>query len=413
MPGPLDGIRVLDLTTVLLGPYCTQTLGDMGADIIKIEPPQGDSTRFIGPTKSKGMGGTFLNLSRNKKSCVIDLKHEDALSLLERLLPSMDVLVFNMRPAAMERLGITYDWVRSINSKIIYCGALGYGETGPYAGNPAFDDIIQAASGMAAYQQISREMPEYCAAAIADKVTGMATANAILGALFYRMKSGRGQIVNVPMFETMVGFTLVEHMTGMAFDPPLGPPIYSRVVSPNRRPYETKDGYIAVLPYNDAQWSRFFKLIGRPEMIHDSRYVDMASRTDNIDSLYAIVVDAIRLKTSKEWIFQLKENDIPAMELMQPGDYLSDAHLVETGFFHIAEHESEGRIRMSSPMAKYSETETDIRSLAPRLGQHTIEVLEEMGLCNSEIDELRQKSIVMAEQDIAKLEVNDNKISKL
>ena len=411
MPGPLDGVRILDLTTVLLGPYCTQTLGDMGADIIKIEPPQGDSTRFVGPAKSKGMGGTFLNISRNKKSCVIDLKRKESLSLLERLLPTMDVLIYNMRPAAMERLGITYDWAKTINPKIIYCGALGYGETGPYAGRPAFDDIIQAASGMAAYQQISGGKSEYCASAIADKVTGMATANAILGALFYRMKSGRGQIVNVPMFETMVGFTLVEHMTGMAFDPPLGLPIYSRVVSPNRHPYETMDGYIAVLPYNDAQWSRFFNLIGRPEMIHDSRYVDMASRTENIDSLYAIVVDAIRLKTSEEWISSLKESDIPAMELMQPDDYLSDTHLCETGFFHIAEHESEGRIRMTSPVASYSEAKTDIRSLAPRLGQHTIEILEEAGLGHAEINELRRMNVVMAEQDFVRPDIEKNEAS--
>lgn len=411
MPGPLDGIRILDLTTVLLGPYCTQTLGDMGADIIKIEPPQGDSTRFIGPTKSKGMGGTFLNISRNKKSCVIDLKRKEALSLLERLLPTMDVLIYNMRPAAMERLGITYDWVRSINPKIIYCGALGYGETGPYAGRPAFDDIIQAASGMTAYQQISGGKPEYSASAVADKVTGMATANAILGALVYRMNSGRGQIVNVSMFETMVGFTLVEHMTGMAFDPPLGSPIYSRVVSPNRRPYETLDGYIAVLPYNDAQWSRFFGLIGQPEMSQDPRYVDMAARTENIDSLYAIVIESIRLKTSRDWIGLLEDSDIPAMELMQPDDYLSDPHLCETGFFHIAEHDSEGRIRMTSPIASYSESEMDIRSLAPRLGQHTIEILKEAGIGDTEISKLRRLNVVMAEQDFVRPDLEKSEAS--
>lgn len=411
MAGPLDGIRILDLTTVLLGPYCTQTLGDMGADIFKIEPPQGDSTRFLGPTRSKGMGGTFLNISRNKKSCVIDLKRKEALSLLERLLPTMDVLVYNMRPAAMERLGITYDWARSINPKIIYCGALGYGETGPYAGRPAFDDIIQAASGMTAYQQISGGKPAYCATAVADKITGMATANAILGALIYRMNSGLGQIVNVPMFETMVGFMLAEHMTGMAFDPPLGPPIYSRVVSPNRRPYETLDGYIAVLPYNDGQWARFFNLIGRPKMSHDPRYVDMAARTENVDSLYAIVIKSISEKTSREWIALLEDSDIPAMELMQPEDYLSDPHLCKTKFFHVAEHESEGRIRMTSPLASYSETAMEIRSLAPRLGQHTIEILEEAGLGHAEINELRRMNVVMAEQDFVRPDIEKNEAS--
>lgn len=403
MTGPLDTIRVLDLTTVFLGPYCTQMLGDMGADIIKLEPPGGDSTRYLGPTRHVGMAGTFLNISRNKRSCVLDLKKKEARSVLERILPSMDVLIYNMRPAAMERLGLTYEWAKDINPKIIYCGTVGFGEGGPYTGAPAFDDTIQAASGMAAYQQLGTGKAGYCATAVADKVTGLVAANAILGALYHRAMTGFGQKVDVPMFETMVGFMLAEHMTGMAFEPSLSEPVYSRVVSPDRRPYETLDGHIAVLPYNDLQWSRFFVLIGRAELSKDERYVDMAARTRNIDSLYAIVADAIRTKSSDEWLGLLKDNDIPSVAVMQPRDYLSDPHLRATHFFRESEHDSEGAIRMTAPTIRYSNSPLDIRNLAPRLGQHTVEVLARAGFDEDEIGVLRRRRVAYSEEDITGL----------
>ncbi len=400
MTGPLADVRILDLTTVLLGPYATHTLGDLGARITKVEPPEGDSTRYLGPTRSHGMGGIFLNIGRNKRSCVIDLKKPGAIDVLARLAREADVLLYNMRPAAMARLGLSYEWASAINPSIIYCGAVGFGEGGPYAGRPAFDDIIQAATGIAAYQERLSGKPAYFATAVADKVCGIFVANAITAALYSRVKTGEGQRIEVPMFETMAGFMLAEHIMGSAFEPPLGTPYYSRILSPNRRPYQTLDGYIAVLPYNDRQWSRFFDVVGHPQLASDPRFATMASRTSNVDELYAVIVGALLTKTSKEWLTLLEEREIPSVAVRTPEDVLSDPHLEATGFFEIAEHESEGKIRMMRASASFDGTPTGTRSLAPRLGQHTIEVLQEVGISAEEVDALRERAVVFDEQDI-------------
>ena len=388
--GALHGVRVLDLTTVFLGPYCTQLLGDMGADVIKIEPPGGDTTRFLGPARSRGMSGTFLNVNRNKRSCVLDLKAPAAIGVLARMLPGCDVLVHNMRPAAAARLGITYEWAAAINPGIVFCGAFGFGEGGRYAGQPAFDDSIQAISGIAAYQGLLSGQPGYCGTVVADKVTGMMAANAIVSALFARERTGNGQSVEVPMFETMVSFALAEHMTGAAFEPPLGPPVYPRVVSRYRRPYATADGHLSVVPYNDKQWRQFFRLVGREDLIEDPRFADMAARTANIDALYEILARALETRTTAEWRTLLTENDIPNVPITEPGALLDDPHLADVGFFRTAPHGSEGEIRMTAPPVSFSRTPADIRRLAPRLGEHTAEVLAEFGLSAEEIDALRE-----------------------
>lgn len=402
MTGPLSDVRILDLTTVLLGPYATHLLGDLGAHITKVEPPEGDSTRYIGPTRSRGMGGIFLNIGRNKRSCVIDLKKPGAIDVLARLVRDVDVLLYNMRPAAMARLGLSYEWASAINPTIIYCGAVGFGEGGPYAGRPAFDDIIQAATGIAAYQERLSGKPAYFATAVADKVCGLFVANALTAALYSRTKTGVGQKVEVPMFETMTGFMLAEHIMGSAFEPPIGPPYYPRILSPNRRPYQTRDGYIAVLPYNDRQWTRFFDAIGHPQLAADPRFATMASRTNNVDELYAIIVEALHTKTSQEWLALLEEHEIPSVSVRTPEEVLSDPHLEATGFFEIAEHESEGAIRMMKSSASFGRTPTATRSLAPRLGQHTVEVLREVDIPADEIEAFRQQGVVFDEQDIRK-----------
>lgn len=400
MVGPLSDVRILDLTTVLLGPYATYVLGDLGAHITKIEPPEGDSTRHIGPARSPGMGGIFLNIGRNKRSCVIDLKKPGATEVLGRLVRDADVLLYNMRPAAMERLGLSYEWASNINPAIIYCGAVGFGEGGPYAGRPAFDDIIQAATGIAAYQERLSGKPAYFATAVADKVCGLFVANALTAALYSRTRTGMGQKVDVPMFETMTGFVLAEHIMGSIFEPPIGPPYYPRILSPNRRPYQTKDGYIAVLPYNDRQWARFFDAIGHPRFGADPRFATMASRTSNIDELYAIIVDALQTKTSREWLALLEEQEIPSVPVQTPEALLSDPHLAATGFFEIAEHESEGTIRMMKAPTRFGGSPTVNRSMAPRLGQHTVEVLREAGLDSDAIVTLRRQGVVFDEHDI-------------
>jgi len=389
MPGPLDGIRVLDLTSVFLGPYCTQLLGDMGADIIKIEAPAGDSTRYLGPARNRGMSGTFLNVNRNKRSCVLDLKAAGAMDVLARMVEKSDVVVHNMRPQAAARLGLTYDWLKSSRADIVFCGAFGYGEQGRYAGRPAFDDIIQASSGIAAYQGLLSGEPGYCGTVVADKVTGMAAANAILGALFVRERTGVGQEVQVPMFETMVSFVLAEHMVGAAFEPPLSPPVYRRVVSQNRRPYRTQDGFLTVVPYTDRQWRGFFIAAERPELAEDPRFAGMAARTENIDTLYELLADLVLERPTQDWMDRLEAADVPHVEVRSPEQLLSDPHLADVGFYRHAHHPTEGDIRMTMPPASYSETAQDIRRLAPGLGEHTAEILGEFGFDDHEIDRLR------------------------
>jgi crotonobetainyl-CoA:carnitine CoA-transferase CaiB-like acyl-CoA transferase len=399
--GPLAGVRVLDLTTVFLGPYCTQFLGDLGAAIVKVESPAGDSTRSLGPGRNPRMSGTFLGVNRNKRSCVIDLKAQGATDVMKRLVANSDVLIYNLRPAAMRRLGFSYEWASEANPSIIYCGAYGYGEDGPYAGRPAFDDSIQAISGIAAYQGMLAGEPMYCATVVADKVTGLVAANAVMAALFERQVSGKGQRIDVPMFETMAGFVLAEHLFGATFDPPLSEPVYGRVVSGNRRPYRTLDGHLAVVPYNDKQWKRFFALIGRNELAHDSRFADMAARTRHIDSLYAIVASEIATRTSAQWLSLLEENDIPAVPVTQPSGLLTDPHLEKVGHYRMDEHPSEGRIRTVMPSVAFSRTPSTVRQLAPRLGEHTIEILTEIGYSNEEIEALRADAAVYAEADVA------------
>jgi len=320
---PLKGIKIIDASSILLVLYCTRLLADMGAEVIKIETLEGDNTRYIGPGVNKGMGAVFLNINRNKKSICIDLKTQDGQLIIKKLIKSADVFVSNIRKAALKRIGLTHSEFKKINPKIITANAVGFSSKGPYAGLPAFDDTIQAVSGMAAYQKAYSSQPSYTAGATADKVTGLMLGMQIVAALFQRGKDEEGVELELPMMETMVDFSLVEHLYGYNFIPPKAPPIYPRQSSPNRRPYKTLDGYIAVLPYSDDQWLRFFKLINEEHVLQDSRFSSLKSRNENIDQLYSILSDALEKEDTNYWIINLKKSDIPAMKVNFP-EYIFD-----------------------------------------------------------------------------------------
>ena len=388
MSGPLEGVRVIDLTTVLLGPFATQILGDMGADVIKVESPGGDPMRGLGPKRSDGMGAVFLNSNRNKRSLVLDLKAEKGHAAMLKLVATADVFFHNMRPRGVRSLGLAYEDLCAVNPRLIYCGAYGYKETGPYGHKPAYDDMIQAASGLAMLQGAIGEQPSYVANAVCDKIVGMAAASAVSMALFHREKTGVGQNIEVPMFETMVNFLLPEHWMGMTFEPPLGKAGYQRALSKGRRPYKTKDGYVAALPYSDRQWEAFFRLVGREELLEDPRFSTLSERVVHIEELYGELAKIIATRTTGEWIEALDEAHIPVMVVNTLDDLAEDPHLVATGFWHMMEHPSEGSLRMPGIPTDFSETPGDVRQPPPQLGEHTAEILKDAGLTDAEIEDL-------------------------
>jgi crotonobetainyl-CoA:carnitine CoA-transferase CaiB-like acyl-CoA transferase len=378
MPGPLSGVRVIDLTAVVMGPYATQILGDMGADVIKIESPEGDITRYVTPFRNRGMSAAFLNLNRNKRGIALDLKREDERQALIDLLSGADVFVTTVRPQALRRLGLDYESLRERNPRLIYCGAYGFSEAGPYAGRPAFDDIIQAMSGMASLQgENDPNGPRYVNAIFADKTVGCVIAYAVAMALYERERSGRGQAIEVPMFETMVSFNLVEHLAGETYYPACESMGYERVLSEYRKPYRTKDGYIGLLPYTAEQWSRFFKAAGKPEMAADSRVTDPALRSQKINELYELLAEIISERTTAEWVELLSAADLPITPVLNPEDLLDDEHLQAIGFFQRAVHPSEGEVRTIGIPVRFSRTPGAIRRLAPRLDEHRGEILLE------------------------------------
>jgi len=394
-PGPLAGIRVLDLTSILLGPIATQILGDMGADVVKVEPPQGDATRGVGPPPSDGMGAVFMGTNRNKRSLVLDLKREAGREALLALVRGADVFVHNMRPQAIERLGLGYAQVSAARPDIVYCATYGFRASGPYGNKPAFDDMIQAASGLAALQGRG-DRPRYVTSAIADKVTGLTVVYCIVMALFHRERRGEGQCIEVPMFETLVAFNMVEHLYGKTFVPARGRTGYPRTLSLDRRPYATRDGYIGVLPYTDRQWRAFFELAGREDLAADDRYGTVSDRLANIDALYADVAAILATRTSAAWLAELDAANIPSMPVNDPDELSEDPHLREVGFWELAEDPELGTLRFPGVAPQFTKTPGRLRRLAPRLGEHSAEVLEEAGYTRSAIEKLLAEGITSA-----------------
>ncbi|MYV97805.1 CoA transferase [Streptomyces sp. SID3343] len=396
MPGPLHGVRILDLSSNFMGPYATLSLADMGADVAKIESPQGDTTRGIGPCRNPGMSAIFLHLNRNKRSLVLDLKSEAGNTALKKMIASADVILHSLRPKSMAGLGLSYEEARDINPRIIYCGVFGFGQDGPYADRPAYDDLIQAAVGMPVLQSRKVGPPDYVATAVADRVVGMAAGSAVSMALYRRERTGRGQEVQVPMFETFAHFVLGDHLYGHTFVPPIGDWGYARMMNPDRRPYRTRDGHVGTNVYTDRHWRRFCELTGHPDLADDPRFATVGDRTDNIALVNEFLAETFPTRTTAEWIALLTEADVPIIEVNTPQTLLDDPHMTEVGFFVVQEHPSEGLLRMLGIPQRWSESSPELRHPAPRLGEHSAQLLAEYGLDESEIEDLLNSAAARA-----------------
>jgi crotonobetainyl-CoA:carnitine CoA-transferase CaiB-like acyl-CoA transferase len=388
--GPLAGIRVLDLTTVLMGPFATQLLAGLGAEVIKVEPPEGDGIRQIGPMRHAGMGHIFLHVNRGKRSIVLDLKQPAARDALLRLAERADVMISNVRPAAMRRLGLDYETVAARNRRVVYVSCCGFGQAGPSAAKPAYDDLIQGAVGVPwLMQRAGAPAPAYAPVTLVDRLTGLHAAYAVSSALYARERTGKGQAVEVPMFEAATQFVMGDHLGGLTFDPPLGEAGYARLLTPHRRPYATRDGHLCLLIYNDKQWRSFFTAVGDPERFErDARFSSQTARGEHIDAVYAYVAEIMRTRTTAEWERLLDEADIPHQPMNSPADILADPHLRATGFVAEEHHPTEGALRVLGTPTTWSATPPGKPTPAPRLGEHTIEVLREAGCSAAEIEAL-------------------------
>src|SRR5919201_323915 len=394
MSGPLQGVRVLDLTTVVMGPYATQILGDFGADVIKVEPPDGDNMRWVWPFRHPGMGHIFLNANRNKRSVVLDLKKAPAREACLAIAKRADVLVYNIRPQAMARLRLSYEDVSKVNPRIVYAGCFGYSQRGPYAAKAAYDDLIQGAAGVPwLLNKQGADSPRYAPIIIADRSVGQQVASAVSAALFYRERTGKGQRVDVPMFEHLLQIVLGEHLGGYTFEPQLGEPGYARMLSPDRRPYPTKDGYVCALIYNDKQWKAFFEVIGSAELASDPAFATYEGRSRNYDRVYGMVAEEMKKRTTDEWLQALERADIPVQRMNSLADIMADPHLAAIGYFRAVEHPSEGRIKSMAVPSEWSESQPQYRHHAPRLGEHTSEVLREAGMPEQAISALLETGV--------------------
>jgi crotonobetainyl-CoA:carnitine CoA-transferase CaiB-like acyl-CoA transferase len=372
---PLDGIRVLDLTSVLMGPFATRILGDMGADVIKIEPPEGDMLRTGDGAR---LSPVMINLYRNKRSVVLDLKQGAGKAALEALIPTADVLVHNLRPQVMERLGFTYEAVQALNPDIIYCTATGFGTGGPYSEKPAYDDLIQAASGFAAANLPLTGEPAYAPAAICDKLVGQAIVYSVLGGLLQRARGGGGQSIEVPMFEVAIDFNLVEGLGGAVYNPPRGPTGWPRMKTLERRPFRTADGFACILPYTGKNWFAFFDAVGRSDW--KARYADPAERTAAIETLYGMIREEAPKRTTAEWVAFCDEADIPCMPVLTVEEIADDPHVRAVDLMPVREHPSEGPYHAIRQPIRFGAAPYRLRRHAPSFGEHTAEVLAEVGL---------------------------------
>ena len=388
MSGPLKGLKIIELTSVVLGPWAAQILADMGAEVIKVEAPFGDSNRQLGASRNPNMAALYLSNNRNKRSLVLDLKQASARDALLKIIKDCDVFLHNNRPQVMTKLKLEYNDIKSVNENIIYCGTYGYSKDGPYGEKGALDDSIQAVSGIAALNELVLGEPRYLPTVVADKTTAITVVYSILAALFHRERTGSGQEVEVPMFETMVSFVMAEHLWGEIFEPPLDKAGYTRLMSHHRKPYKTKDGYIAVLPYMNNHWKTFCEKAERQDLIEDDRFKNLSSRVENIDDTYSETGKILSTKTTQEWLDIFADTKVPVIVVNSLDDLFTDPHLEAVGFWQDFDHPTEGKLKMPGFPAKFSKTPATIRKHAPNFGEHSLEILAEAGIDEETIKQM-------------------------
>jgi len=387
--GPLEGIRIIDLTSVVVGPLATQIMADYGADVVKVEAPAGDIVRTLaGRGVTPNMSGKFLHLNRNKRSLVLDLKKPGAHAALLKLIERADVLIWNMRPAAMARLKLGYDEVRKLNPRIIYCGMFGFGQTGRYRDKPAYDSIIQGSAGIAALYHRAAGEPRYLPMVIADRTVGLIAVQLILMSLYQRERTGAGQSIEIPMFENVAKAVLEEHMYLKTFEPPLGPTGDPRLIDPAARPLPTRDGYICISANTNAQAFAVFDAIGRPELKTDPRLDSIAARFKHTSEYFRIRAEGLKQKTTAEWLGIFERSDVPAMPYQTLDDLMQDPHLKDVGLLQLIEHPTEGKVwSMGLPNKLSGGARKDFLP-APKIGQQSVEILREAGYSDADIAKL-------------------------
>jgi crotonobetainyl-CoA:carnitine CoA-transferase CaiB-like acyl-CoA transferase len=397
MPTPLEGLRIIDMSAVVMGPFAAQVLGDLGADVIKVEPHAGDTTRHVTPMRSKNMGWVYLHANRNKRSLVLNLKDPEGKAAFLRLAEISDALITNVRPAALERLGLGWETLHQVNPRLIVLNLVGYGAGGPYDGRPVYEDLIQGVTALPSLLvQAGSEEPHYVPLAMNDRATGLSSAVALLAAVIYRAKSGRGQQIEVPMFETMAQWVLGDHMGGKTFEPPLGPAGYKRTLNKERRPYKTSDGMICTIIYTDKHWAAFMDLIGEVETFRrDPRFASISTRTDHSHDLYAWVAREMTQRTTAEWVAALLAADVPVAPLHDLDSLMEDEHLAAIDYLPLVEHPTEGSVREIRVPSTWSESQPEVRRHAPQLGEHSVEVLREAGLSEEQIAALVARGVTV------------------
>ncbi|MFO1188297.1 MAG: CoA transferase [Alphaproteobacteria bacterium] len=397
MSGPLSGIRVIDTCSVFYGPFAAQILGDLGADVIKVEPLTGDTSRRLGRAHHDDMSAHFLNFNRNKRAVALDLTQAEGRAVLARLVEKADVFMLNLRRKPAAKLGIGYADIARVNPRIVYCACIGYGHRGRYRDRPAYDDLIQGVTGIAA--QLGRHLgtdPRYVPTPIADKTSAVYAALAVSSALVHRAKTGEGQEIEVPMFETLTAYTMIDYIYGLTFVPPIGGAGYERTMSPYRRPYKTKDGHICALCYTDRHWQRFFVGVERPDLAADSRFKTLDQRTAHIDELYSTFEKILVARTTAEWFDFFEKADIPVAPLLRGEDLFDDPHVKDVGLFSQVDHPTEGRVWQINVPLDFAKTPAGVRRQAPNFAEHSVEVLREHGFGEAEINRLIEAGVVAA-----------------